>query len=163
VKTKILYQVVNVDRDTKRPFYYNKQQGLIKMVEKSGLDIFHGHGDGWRPLSLGDEINTPLLYEGVMAVESKQTGHHYAVLQNTLPSGEVIDELRVELLAFNLGLDIDADRDGEVGFDEPEGQLGLGQGAARSDRNGKQRPRFVRRDAWGERSFGAGRLANPTD
>jgi protein-arginine deiminase len=119
VKTKTFYQLVDVERDTKRVFYYNKQQGLIKLVEKSGLDVFRARGNDWISFGLDEEIETPLRYEGAMAVESKQTGSHYAVLQNTLPSGEIIDELRVQLHVFNLGLDIDADRDGEVGFGEP--------------------------------------------
>jgi protein-arginine deiminase len=53
-----------------------------------------------------------------MAVESNHTGIHYAVLQNTSPSGKVIEELRVELYVFHLALDIDANRDGEVSLNE---------------------------------------------
>ena len=64
-------------------------------------------------------------------------GRREAVLENVLlpdePSGEIQDRLRVRVDAFRLSVDVDADRDGEVGIDEPrkdEWKWGEGQPGA---------------------------------
>lgn len=113
---KTLYQVVG----TVRQFDFNKRQGRIRLAERSdSLEVFYVENDDWAPLELGQAVDAPLPYEGAMAVLSDRVGLHHAILQNVLPSDEVVDELHVELHALYVGIDIDADRDGKVGLDEP--------------------------------------------
>jgi protein-arginine deiminase len=115
MKSITLYQVVG----QRSRFLFNKQRGQIVLINKSGLELFWGSADGWQPFNAGDKVEASWLLNGLLEVSSNQAGHHYAVLQNCLHTGEVIDELRIELFTFKLCLDVDADRDGEVGQEEP--------------------------------------------
>lgn len=113
---KTLYQVVGAVRQ----FDFNKRQGRIRLAERSdSLKVCYVENDDWVPLEPGQAVDAPLPYEGAMAVLSDRVGLHYAILQNVLTSDEVIDELHVEFYALYVGIDIDADRDGKVGIDEP--------------------------------------------
>ncbi len=116
LRTKTLYGLVGEYRQ----FDFNKRQGRVRLADRSAsLEVFYVEGEDWAPLDPGAAVDAPLPYEGAMAVRSGGPGPHHAVLQNVLPSGEVLDELRVEFSAFVVRLDVDADRDGEVGPDEP--------------------------------------------
>lgn len=103
------------------PLYYNRQRGQIRLAERSdGLEVFSSSEDGhWVPLEQGKSVDAPLHYEGVLAFKSTSPGHHEAVLENVLPPGKVQDKLRVRVVAYHLSVDVDADRDGKIGDDEP--------------------------------------------
>jgi protein-arginine deiminase len=102
--------------------YYNRQRGRIRLAERShDLEVFSSSEDGdrWVPLEPGESIDAPLPYQGALAFKSVSSGRHEAVLENVFPPGKVQDKLRVRVVAYHLSVDVDADRDGEVGVDEP--------------------------------------------
>jgi protein-arginine deiminase len=84
------------------------------------VDVYRSLESGeFVPFDLGEELEAPLPYDGVVSVVGRREGSHRAVLQNVSSSGDVIDEFGVELFVYYLGLDVDADRDGIVGPNEP--------------------------------------------
>jgi hypothetical protein len=126
---------------TRGRLYYNRQRGQVRLTERSdGLKVFRSSEDGitssedsnypdsvpWIPFEPEEAVDSPLPYQGALAFESASVGRREAVLENVLlpddPSGEVQevqDKLRVLVVAYRLSVDVDADRDGEVGVDEP--------------------------------------------
>lgn len=114
--------------------YYNRQRGQVRLAERSdGLKVFSSSEDGvrssedgefpdrvsWVPFEPGEAVEAPLPYQGALAFKSAGVGRREAVLENVLPSGEIQDKLRMQVVAYRLSVDVDADRDGEVGVDEP--------------------------------------------
>ena len=60
------------------------------------MDVYRSLESGeFVPFDLGEELEAPLPYDGVVSVVGRREGSHRAVLQNVGSSGDVIDELGV--------------------------------------------------------------------
>src|SRR5215207_2369353 len=88
------------ETDTKGRLYYNRQQGRVRLAERSDdLKVFISSDDGsnWAPFEPGASTDAPLLHEGALAFQSASAGHHEVVLENVSRDGEVQDKLRVRV------------------------------------------------------------------
>lgn len=106
-------------RYTAARFTFNKLDGGIVLVERSdGVEVRYVDGDAWTELAPGATVAAPLAYEGLMSVVAAQPGAYRALIHHLDASGQVLDELSVELHVVHVRVDVDADRDGVIGDDE---------------------------------------------
>lgn len=117
-------------RGTAARFVFNKLSGSVVVAEKSEkIEVRCVRDEAWSALSVGEEVPTPLPYEGLMSVISAETGLHRARIQHVDGSGQVVEELLVELHVLHVRVDVDADRDGSIGDNEHgKGNWVWGQG-----------------------------------
>ena len=106
-------------RGTPARFNFNRGSGAVLLAESSGtIEVRCVQDDAWYPMAVGESVPAPLPYEGLMSVVSDEPGAHTAVIQHAAPNGQLLDEVRVELLVMHVRVDVDADRDGAIGDNE---------------------------------------------
>ena len=112
---------------------FNKLTGTLELRSASGCTIHHLEDDRWTPLSKGHAVAAPLDYSGLLSVTINAYGSVSAHLVHVLPDGSDGDTLEIEGVGFQLGLDVDGNRDGQVETNE-EGDSnwvwGIGQRGA---------------------------------
>ena len=144
-------------RGTGARFSFNKLEGRILLAERSdGLDVRYVAADAWASLQPGESVAAPLPYEGLMSLVAREAGAYTALIHHVDDGGRVLDELSVELHVLHVRVDVDADRDRQIGENE-EGKRNWvwGKGAARRNRAGEQRPRDRVADRVPGRGLGA--------
>ena len=139
-------------RGTGARFNFNKRDGRVLLAERSeGLAVRYIKADAWAALAPGESVPAPLAYEGLMSVVASGVGAYTALVQHVDDSGRVLDELSVALHVLHVRVDVDADRDGEIG-DNEEGKRnwvwGKGQrGAIALVNNDRDTPALMDRQA----------------
>jgi protein-arginine deiminase len=102
----------------KRFASFNKLTGTIELRSASGCTLYHVVDNCWTPFNVGQAVSAPLDYNGLLSATIDVYGSISAQLVNVLPNGTDGDVLDLSGVGFELGMDIDSDRDGQISTNE---------------------------------------------
>jgi len=100
-------------------FAFNPQSGTVVLKAAPNCKVYYVANDDWKELVSNTPVTAPLAYEGLMSLESLTPGRHTIILAHVDETGATAETLTLEVFSVHLGLDVDADRDGIVGVNEP--------------------------------------------
>jgi len=99
-------------------FSLNRRAGTFRLTHADQCAVFYVKDEQWTPFEVGQPVEAPTPYEGLMSVVALESGAQTAEIEYDAGDGSEPEVIRVTYTAIVLGLSVDADRDGVVGNDE---------------------------------------------